>query len=69
MPFKIICSIFSFTSEDNFMNHPSVWQGEDNFQVEGYKQNKRKQKTNSQMMQTSFTLQLLPQSHLKSTWV
>lgn len=26
------------------MNHPDVWQGEDNFQVEGYKENKMKTK-------------------------
>lgn len=49
------------------MNHPDVWQGEDNFQVEGYKQNKMKQKTNSQMKQKSFTLGL-PQFHLKPSW-
>lgn len=31
---------FPFVSEDGFMNHPDFWQGEDNFQVEGYKPNK-----------------------------
>lgn len=54
MPFEITCSSFSFTSEDGFMNHPDAWQREDNFQVEGYEQNKTKQKTNSRMMQVIY---------------